>query len=250
MRTWRSAIDEMPECDPDHPFYPVGYEEWLQRVMDEPWVRALEDMVKWTGVWVGTEDRFVAELRMRVGTEVASSPDFPSSAEQLKLYQSIATDGFIARGARGLEFWHYPDFSEEDLDDFDAPTWGPEAPILLFRDDAARRPNYWQAMCKLLARRDALALAILMFTGKDGRFKKARRWTGTTAELLKKLQKHDPGGLNGIPIPIANCFRPREEHRYEVHTLFDSRDLIYPSSREDYITLHRQMRRCAHVLEE
>ena len=24
MTTWRSAIDEMPECDPDHPYYPVG----------------------------------------------------------------------------------------------------------------------------------------------------------------------------------------------------------------------------------
>ena len=33
---WRSAIDEMPECDPDHPYYPVGYDEWLEKVMAEP----------------------------------------------------------------------------------------------------------------------------------------------------------------------------------------------------------------------
>jgi len=247
--TWRSAIDEMPECDPDHPFYPVGYDQWLEKVMDEPWARALEAMVKWTGSWVGTEERFFEELRMRVGKEVASSPDFPSSAERLKVYQDIAVDGFIARR---LEFWYWynADLSEEDLEGFDAPGWGPEAPILLFRDDAARRPDYWQAMCRLLARRDTLALAILMFTGKDGHFKKTRRWTGTTAELLKKLQKHDPGGLNGVPIPFANCFRPREEHRYEVYTLFESNDLIYPSSREDYITFHRQMKRCSRVLKE
>lgn len=43
--------------------------------------------------------------------------------------------------------------------------------------------------------------------------------------------------------------RPREEHQYEVYTLFDTRDVIYPSSREDYIIFHRQMKRCAHVLE-
>src|SRR5215213_1844696 len=114
----------MPECDPDHPFYPVGYEEWLERVMEEPWVHALEDMIKWTGVWVGTEERFFEELRMRAGREVASSPDFPSSVERLELYQSIAIDGFHARR---LEFWHWrdSDLSEEDLDDFDAPEWGP-----------------------------------------------------------------------------------------------------------------------------
>jgi hypothetical protein len=144
----------------------------------------LEDMVKWTGIWVGTEERFFEELRMRVGREVASSPDFPSSAEQLKLYQSIAIDGFFARPLQFLLHW---DLSEEDLDDFDAPGWGPDAPILLFRGDAAHRPNYWQAMCKLLDRRDALALNVLMFTGKDRHFRKSRRWTGTTAELLKKL---------------------------------------------------------------
>jgi hypothetical protein len=247
--TWRSGINEMPECDADHPDYPAGYDKWLQKVMDEPWVHALEDMVKWTGVWVGTEEAFFRELRMRVGREVASSPDFPSSAERLKLYQSIATDGFHARR---LEFWHWrlSDLCEEDLDDFNTPGWGPDAPVLLFRDDTARRPNYWQAMCRRLARKDALALAVLMFTGKDRHFKKSRRWTGTTAELLKKLQKHDPAGLDGVPVPIANCFRPREEHRYAVYTLFDTSPPIDPSSREDYITFHRQMRRCAGVLEE
>jgi hypothetical protein len=36
VTTWRSAIDEMPECDPDHPYYPVGYDEWLEKVMAEP----------------------------------------------------------------------------------------------------------------------------------------------------------------------------------------------------------------------
>jgi hypothetical protein len=249
VTTWRSVIDEMPEYDPDHPFYPVGYEEWLETVMAEPWVRALEDMVRWTGVWLGTEERFFEELGTRVGREVASSPDFPSNTEQLKMYQSIAIDGFFARR---LEFWswHHSDLSEEDLDDFDAPGWGPSSPMLLFRDDAGRRPNYWQAMCRLLARREALALAILMFTGKDGRFKKSRRWTGTTAELLKKLVKYSPNGLDGPPMFFANCFRPREEQGLEPYYPYDPPDLLDPSRREDYITLHRQMRRCAHVLRE
>jgi hypothetical protein len=72
--TWRSAIDKMPECDPEHPFYPIGYEEWLEKVMDEPWVHALEDMIKWTGMWVGSEEGFFEELRMRGGKEVGSPP--------------------------------------------------------------------------------------------------------------------------------------------------------------------------------
>jgi hypothetical protein len=36
VTTWRCAIDEMPECDPDHPFYPAGYDQWLEKVMAEP----------------------------------------------------------------------------------------------------------------------------------------------------------------------------------------------------------------------
>jgi hypothetical protein len=64
--TWRSAIDEMPDLQYIRAFEPgsTAYAEWLEKVMDEPWVRALEDMVKWTGVWVGTEEAFFEELRM------------------------------------------------------------------------------------------------------------------------------------------------------------------------------------------
>ena len=36
-------------------------------------------------MWVGAEKRFFEELRMRVGKEVGSSPDLPSSVERLKL---------------------------------------------------------------------------------------------------------------------------------------------------------------------
>jgi hypothetical protein len=212
--TWRSMINEMPECDADHPDYPAGYDQWLEKVMDEPWVRALEGMVKWTGVWIGTEERFFEELRMRVGREVASSPDFPSSAERLELYQSIAIDGFRDLG---LEFWRYSDLSEEDLDDFDAPAWGPEAPILLFNGDAARPLDYWSTRVKLLKYWHPVPLAVLGLAAsgqfaKSRDFEKVRKRTYTTRELGKALVKHYPDQDN-VPKGFADAARPEGGRR-------------------------------------
>ncbi len=245
MTMWRSAIDEMPECDQEHPFYPKGYDEWLEKVMAEPWFLALEGMVKWTGTWVGTEERFFEELEMRAGKEVFASPDFPSDFEQLNLYAQIARDGFARKH---IEFWHHRELTEEDLDHYDAPGWGPEAPILVYRDRAAHRPDYYGAMCRLLAYGEALPLAVLIFTGEDVCFRKLRRWTGTTVELTKKLQKHSPNGLGGVPMFFANCFRPREEHKSLPRYRLDPPDLLEPYNREDFLTFYKQMTKWAPVL--
>lgn len=248
MTMWRSAIGQMPDLQYIAMFEPdsTEYEEWLEKVMAEPWVRAMEDMVKWTGVWVGTEERFFEELRMRVGKEVFASPDFPSSVERLYEYIEDARDGFIARP---LWFWHYKDVPEEDLDHYDVPGWGPEAPILVYTGDAAERPDYWEAMCKLLAYRDALPLTVLLFSGNDRHFQRFRTWTGSTTELLEKLGRHAPK-LGPVPFFFANRFRPEEEHKNYAVFDFDPPNLIDPITRDDYLLFHEQIRRWAGVLGE
>ncbi len=247
MTTWRSAIDEMPECDPDHPFYPVGYEEWLEKVMDEPWVRALEDMVRWTGLWVGTEEDFFSEIRMRAGDEVFLSPDFPSTLGRLDEYIEIAMDGFCERCLMVL---HHGELTAEDLEDYDVPGWGPERPILVCRGRAAERPEYHEAMCRLLVRGDALPLAVLIFTGEDRSFRRFGTWTGKTEELLEKLRRYDPNG-DYVPRVLANTFRPAGKGHEEWPT-FDSDppEVLYPSGRRGYLAFHRAMDRWAPVLAE
>ncbi len=247
MTMWRSAINELPECDEDHPLYPKGYDEWLEKVTAEPWFRALEDMVRWTGVWVGTEEAFFAELRMRVGEDVFSSPDFPDSVERLDGYIEAAIDGFCERN---LMVWHHGELTEEDLDHYDVPEWGPESPILVCQGYAAERPDYWRAMCRLLVRGDELPLAVLIFTGEDRHFRRYREWSGQTEDLLGKLRRNSPNGLVGVPKFFANCFRPQEEHRSMPWFDSDPPDVLYPNDREGYLAFHKQMSKWAPVLKE
>jgi hypothetical protein len=91
---WKSAINSGPNPDEE------GYAEWLDEVMQEPWVLALEELVKWSGVWTGTGEQLIRELKARVGKEVRESKDFPSSLEQLFRYMDCAIDG-ISRAASG-----------------------------------------------------------------------------------------------------------------------------------------------------
>lgn len=248
MAIWRSKINECPERDADHPFYPEGYDEWLEEVMAEPWVRALEDLVKWTGLWVGTEEQFFAELEMRVDKDAFASPDFPSSVERLNIYQEIAIEGFMKRD---LEFWHYSELTEESLNDFDVPEWGQEAPVLVFTGRVASRPNYYRAMCRLLAfHQDALPLSILLFTDEDRHFRDSRRWSGTTTELIEKLRRNTPNYPGALPTYFVDCFRPKEEHRHLPNFQFNPPRLLEPLHPGDYITFHKQMRKWAPVLRE
>ncbi len=247
--TWRSAIDEMPDLQYIETFEPdsTEYEEWLEKVMDEPWVRALEDMVKWTGIWVGTEQDFFAELRMRVGEDVFSSPDFPSTLGRLNAYIEAAIDGFCERG---LMLWHRGELTEEDLDDYDVPGWGPEAPILVCRGRAAERPDYHEAMCRLLVRGDALPLAVLIFTGEDRAFRRFGLWTGKTEDLLAKLRRYDPNSdyFPYVPRVLANAFRPAERPEAQPGFGFDPPGVLDPSGRAGYLAFHRAMGRWAPVL--
>jgi hypothetical protein len=240
MTTWKSEIMTGPDM------YEEGYREWLEKVMDEPWARAVEDMVRWTGIWVGTEEELIAELKMRVGSEVAASPDFPSSLEILDWYFGIALDGFFLKSIGILDFRK---LTEEDLEAFDVPGWGPEAPVIVYQGGAAHRPDYWGAMIRLLSYGDALPLAVLIFTGEDRTFRDSRKWTGTTTQLIDKLIQNTPE-LGPVPFYIANDFRPPEKHRFYHIVDYDPPDLLDPITREDYVLFHKRMRSWAKVLKE
>ena len=248
--TWISAINDCPKIDDDHcdeDQYYDRYDEWLEKVMVEPWVAALEDLIKWTRLWVGTEEQLIGELKMRAGKEVSASPDFPSSYEQLDEYIRTAIEGFQMKY---LEVMHYRELTEEDLEDFDVPEWGPEAPIIVFEGDAALRPEYWAAMCKLLDRgNDALPLSILIFTGEDKDFQTSRRWTGTTKELIKILRKYHPD-RGKVPLLLAKRFLPEEKLRTIPRFEFYPDNLLEPLFRDDYLTFHKVMRYWASILKE
>jgi hypothetical protein len=251
MTTWKSVIYEAPDqeelrdSDPTSTAYP----DWVYEVMEEPWVRGLEDLVKWTGVWFGSEERLFEELKMRAGKEVSASPDFPSSLEQLNEYIDIAIDGFCMKN---LKFLDYRETSEEDREDFDVPGWGPEAPLLVWVGDAAERPDYWKAMYDLLCYRHPLPVNILVFTDRARDFRKWRRWRGTTTELVEKLSKYTPLTIRNVPIFMANLFRPEEKHRdyvlYPDVFPYDPLDVINLLTREDYLLFHKRMRKWAPIL--
>jgi hypothetical protein len=248
MTTWKSAIMDDHGWDgvEEDPEAFERYERWLEQVMDEPWFTGLEDLVKWSGVWIGTEEQIIEELKLLAGREVSSSPEFPSSFEQLERYVSIALDGFFQKN---LILLHYRDLTEEDLDDFDVPGWGPEAPVLVHQGKAAARPDYWEAMVKLLAYGNALPLAVLIFTGNDRHFRNYRKWTGTTKELMGKLDEYYPD-IGLVPMFFANCFRPPEEHTKHLYFSCDTYALLYPMSREDYMRFHKRLRSWAPFLQQ
>jgi hypothetical protein len=248
MTTWKSAIMDDHGWDgvEEDPEAFERYEQWLEQVMDESWFTGLEDLVKWTGVWFGTEQQIIEELKLRAGKEVGSSPDFPSSYEQLERYVSIALDGICMKD---LGLLHYRDLTEEDLEYFDVPAWGPEVPVLVRQGKAAARPDYWQAMYKLLGYGDALPLAVLIFTGEDRHFRNYRRWTGTTKELMGRLIRYFPD-IGLVPIFFANDFRPPEEHKRHLDFGCDTSHLLFPISRDDYVRFHKRLQSWAPFLRE
>jgi hypothetical protein len=251
MTTWKSKIGEMPDLQYIEAFEPdsTAYAEWLQGVMAESWFLALEALVQWTGTWVGTEEDFFAELWMRVGEDVFSSPDFPSTLGRLNDYIEIAIDGFCGRN---LMVWHHGELTEEDLDDYDVPEWGLESPILVCQGRAAERPDYYEAMCRFLVRGDAFPLAVLIFTGEYRDFRRFGTWIGKTEELLTKLRRYDPNNdfVSYVPRVLAKTFRPADRHEDWPAFDFDPPDVLYPSGRADYLAFHRAMGRWTPALAE
>ena len=108
-------------------------------------------------------------------------------------------------------------------------------------------------MCRFFIRdeagpRDPLALAVLRFTYRSGKFtRKKRLWTGSSWELARWLRAFYPGvGCgNYPPDPVeAEC----EEMFERFEETKEMLELLNPPS--DYIRFHRRMMECIPDLEK
>jgi hypothetical protein len=240
--TWRSKFNTDPPDDEE------GYTKWLDAVMGEPWVTALFDLVRWDGVWVGTEEQLIKELKMRVGKVVRESEDFPTTFQQLMDYQGFAIDGFLSSGL-GI-FDYREEFAAGDLDDFDVPGWGPEAPVLVKEGDAAYRPYYRDVQFELLKYWHPLPVGIFHLTASR-EFAKSRRKTYTTKDLVKVLVKYFPTYRN-VPRIALDFARPEgiddlfPEFRSDEE--FDAMIKLYGP--KAHLIFYKQMKKWAPVLKE
>lgn len=163
---WKSVIRDYPEeLDESGTEVNPLFFEWVEALVGEPWLSALQDLVAWTKIWTGTEEDLMEEIRSRVHQEVWESEDFPSDFPEFRNFYKIAWQEAyaISSGDLGLHIFRYDELSKKDLKEFYAPGWGPEAPVLVERDGAAR-PSYLEATIKLVKYEDPLLLAFLIFT--------------------------------------------------------------------------------------
>ena len=245
---WKSVIWDRPAEENEQGDINPRFDEWVEAVMNEPWFTALQNLVKWTGTWIGTEEELMQELRLRVNREVWESEDFPSEMCKLMKYYLII---YRSYPYTDLDILDYRELKKKDLEDFDVPGWGPEAPILLSQFWAGGRPSYEQALYTLLDKyRSPLPLAVLGFTNGRKFTKKTRSWSGSTTELAQALLAHCPWpGHFGFPnIPPT----PEDPENKEAERLFDeTHDLLMNLWRaSDHRRFHELMKTCAYIVRD
>ena len=244
---WKSEIRNSPPSELEWGVPNPAYDEWVDAIAEEPWFVALRDLVKWGGVWTGTEEELVAEVRLRVDREVGESEDFPSDFGTLMDYHHIL---YYSRFGLGLEIYDHREFKKKDLGAFDVPGWGPEASILVERDHAGKRPSYYEAMHTLARYRSPLALALLIFTDGPKFARHKRRWTGRTSELAEALAGSYPSpGLN-CPVYLPALAGCPDADPTSFYGNDDTWKLLRPETRADYAAFGRRIRTCARIVEE
>jgi len=158
---WKSVIrDYLEEQDEQGNTIPL-YNEWVEELLREPWFVALRDLVRWPGIWTGTEEQLMQEIRLRIDRDVWESEDLPSEPQKLMEYHEAI---YFARSGLNLEIFDYSELKKKDLKEFDVPGWGPEAPILVEQGLVGRRPSYNEVVFELAKYENPLLLAFLIFT--------------------------------------------------------------------------------------
>jgi len=161
MSIWKSVIRDYPEEQDEQGNTNPLYDEWVEAILEEPWFVALQELVKWSGAWAGTEEELMREIRLRVDREVWESDDFPADPKKLMEYYGI----LFCASPSSLNILDYRELKKEDVEDFDVPGWGPEAPILVEQGRAGLRLSYRDALHTLLYKHQSpLPLAVLNFT--------------------------------------------------------------------------------------
>ena len=205
-------------------------EEWIDAITRRPWFVALNSLPEDRGLWVGTEDELLEELKERIGPEATLSEDFPSSASEI--IEPPRDVEFAMRKER-LSITDYRTMEKELRENYDVPEWGRKAPILLQRGLAGLRPSRDGALYRLSLYGNPLAASVVVFTYIDSKFKgRDRQWSGSTAELAQQLSSY--------PVRI-NDDMERHEQIWKILRL---------ERRADRRRFSAMMRTCAYILKD
>jgi len=205
-------------------------DEWIDAIISKPWFAALKSLPGDRGIWVGTEDELMEELKERVGPDATLSEDFPSDVgEIIEPPQDI---DWAMRKER-LSITDYRTMEKELRENYDVPGWGRKAPILLQQGLAGLRPSRDGALHRLSQYGNPLAASVVVFTYIDSKFKgRERRWSGSTAELAEQLSIY--------PVRI-NDDMERHEQIWKVLRL---------EHRTDHRRFSAMMKTCAYILKD
>jgi hypothetical protein len=161
-------------------------EEWIDSITRRPWFVALNSLPEDRGLWVGTEDELLEELKERIGPEATLSEDFPSSASEIL---EPPKDVEFAMRKEQLSIMDYRQMSKKIREDYYGPGWGRSAPIMIGRGLAGRKPYHEAAAYRMTTKyRNPLAALVVEFTYHGHKFtRNNREWSGRTGKLAEQL---------------------------------------------------------------
>jgi hypothetical protein len=206
-------------------------EEWIDAITRRPWFVALNSLPEDRGLWVGTEDELLEELKERIGPEATLSEDFPSSASEI--IEPPKGVEFAMRQEQ-LSIMDYRRMSKKIREDYYGPGWGRSAPIMIGRGLAGRKP-YHEAAAYLMTTkyRNPLAALVVEFTYHDPKFtRNNREWWGRTRELAEQLSIRYMDEVDFI--------ESRRNKKLE--------EALKLKRLEDFRRFCGRMRTCAHIL--
>jgi hypothetical protein len=210
-------------------------EEWIDAIISKPWFAALKSLPGDRGLWVGTEEYLMEELKKRTVEGQADDVDvasevFPSSAREII---EPPQDVEWAMREERLSITDYRTMEKELRENYDVPGWGRKAPILLQQSLAGLRPSRDGALHHLSQYGNPLAASVVLFTYIDSRFKgRERSWSGSTAELAQQL----------------SCYPVRISEDMERHEQI--RKVLRLERRADFRRFSAMMRTCAYILKD
>jgi hypothetical protein len=210
-------------------------DEWIDAIISKPWFAALKSLPGDRGLWVGTEEDLMEELKKRTFEGQADDVDvasevFPSSAREII---EPPQDVDWAMRKERLSITDYRTMEKELRENYDVPEWGRKAPILLRRGLAGLRPSRDGALHHLTQYGNPLAASVVVFTYIEGKFKRRDRlWSGSTAELAQQLSFY--------PVRINDDMERHEQ-------IWKILRLERPADRRRFSAM---MRTCAYILKD
>ena len=210
-------------------------DEWIDAITRRPWFVALKGLPGEAGLWVGSEEDLMEELKKRTVEEQAcdvevASEEFPSSTREII---EPPQDVDWAMRKERLSITDYRTMAKELRENYDVPEWGRKAPILLQRGLAGLRPSRDGALHRLSQYGNPLAASVVVFTYIDSKFKgRERSWSGSTAELAQQLSVY--------PVRINDDM----EHHEQIWKI------LRLGRRADRRRFSAMMRTCAYILKD